>query len=72
MNMTWTLIYNTLGIGNLWAAMRVESIGADKSRAIWTIIAEPAQVGAEALPGFKNFLQGFADDAMGNVLKLFV
>ena len=72
MNMTWTLIYNTLGIGNLWAAMRVESIGADKSRAIWTIIAEPAQGGAEALPGFKDFLQGFADDAMGNVLKLFV
>ncbi|MGE7962459.1 SRPBCC family protein [Pseudomonas sp. NPDC089918] len=72
LNMTWTLIYNTLGIGNLWAAMRVESIGADKSRAIWTIIAEPAQGSEQALSGFKDFLQGFADDAMGNVLKLFV
>ncbi|MGF6491290.1 SRPBCC family protein [Pseudomonas frederiksbergensis] len=72
LNMTWTLIYNTLGIGNLWAAMSVESLGAGKSRATWTIIAEPAQGGADALPGFKNFLQGFADDAMGNVLKLFV
>ncbi|MHC8369587.1 SRPBCC family protein [Pseudomonas sp. MDT1-85] len=72
LNMTWTTIYNTLGVANLWAAMNVESLGAGKSRATWTIIAEPAQGGAEALPGFKNFVQGFADDAMGNVLKLFV
>jgi hypothetical protein len=72
LNMTWTTIYNTLGVANLWAAMSVESLGANKSRAIWTIIAEPAQGGAEALPGFKDFVQGFADDAMRNVLKLFV
>ena len=72
LNMTWTTIYNTLGVANLWAAMSVESLEADKSRATWTIIAEPAQGGAEALPGFKDFVQGFADDAMGNVLKLFV
>ncbi|WP_448091494.1 SRPBCC family protein [Pseudomonas lini] len=72
LNMTWTTIYNTLGVANLWAAMSVESLGAGKSRATWTIIAEPAQGGAEALPGFKDFVQGFADDAMGNVLKLFV
>ncbi len=72
LNMTWTTIYNTLGVANLWAAMSVESLGANKSRATWTIIAEPAQGGAEGLPGFKDFVQGFADDAMGNVLKLFV
>ncbi|ATE80348.1 SRPBCC family protein [Pseudomonas frederiksbergensis] len=72
LNMTWTTIYNTLGVANLWAAMSVESLDADKSRATWTIIAEPAQGGAEALPGFKQFVQGFADDAMGNVVKLFV
>lgn len=72
LNMTWTTIYNTLGVANLWAAMSVESLGTDKSRATWTIIAEPAQGGAEALQGFKDFVQGFADDAMGNVLKLFV
>ncbi|MGH8348975.1 MAG: SRPBCC family protein [Pseudomonas sp.] len=70
-HMTWTTIYNTLGVANLWAAMSVESLDADKSRATWTIIAEPAQGGAEALPGFKDFVQGFADDAMSNVLKLF-
>lgn len=72
LNMTWTTIYNTLGVANLWAAMSVESLGTGKSRATWTIIAEPAQGGTEALPGFKDFVQGFADDAMGNVLKLFV
>ena len=72
LNMTWTTIYNTLGVANLWAAMSVESLGTDKSRATWTIIAEPAQGGAEALPGFKEFVQGFADDARGNVVKLFV
>ena len=71
LNMTWTTIYNTLGVANLWAAMSVEPLAADKSRATWTIIAEPAQGGAEALPGFKEFVQGFADDAMNNVLKLF-
>ena len=71
-SMTWTTIYNTLGVANLWAAMKVESLGEGQSRATWTIIAEPASGGTEALPGFKDFVQGFADDAMGNVLKLFV
>ncbi|KJZ51116.1 MULTISPECIES: SRPBCC family protein [Pseudomonas] len=70
-HMTWTTIYNTLGVANLWAAMSVEPLDAGKSRATWTIIAEPAQGGAEALPGFKDFVQGFADDAMNNVLRLF-
>lgn len=70
--MTWTTIYNTLGVANLWAAMSVEALGAGMSRATWTIIADPAQGGAEALPGFKDFVQGFADDAMSNVSKLFV
>jgi hypothetical protein len=71
LNMTWTTIYNTLGVANLWAAMSVEPLSAGKSRATWTIIAEPAQGGAEALPGFNDFVQGFADDSMNNVLKLF-
>jgi hypothetical protein len=71
LNMTWTTIYNTLGVANLWAAMSVEPLGTNKSRATWTIIAEPAQGGAEALPGFTDFVQGFADDSMNNVLKLF-
>ncbi len=72
LSMTWTTIYNTLGVANLWAAMNVEALGTGKSRATWTIIAEPAGGGEEALRGFKDFVQGFADEAMGNVLRLFV
>ncbi len=72
LSMTWTTIYNTLGVANLWAAMNVEALGTGKSRATWTIIAEPAGGGEEALPGFRDFVQGFADDGMGNVLRLFV
>jgi hypothetical protein len=71
-SMTWTTIYNTLGVAQLWAAMSVEALGANKSRATWTIIAEPTQGGGQALPEFNAFVQGFADDAMNNVLKLFV
>ena len=71
LSMTWTTIYNTLGVANLWAAMQVTPLGAGKSVATWSIIAEPAQGDADALPGFKAFVQGFADDAMNNVLKLF-
>ncbi len=70
-SMTWTTIYNTLGVANLWAAMSVEALNTDTSRATWTIIAEPAQGGEAGLPAFKAFMQGFADDAMGNVLKMF-
>ena len=71
LSMTWTTIYNTLGVGNLWAAMQVEAVGAGKSVATWSIIAEPAQGASAALPGFKDFVQGFADDSMRNVLQLF-
>ncbi|MBX8487737.1 SRPBCC family protein [Pseudomonas cichorii] len=69
--MTWSLIYTSLPVGNLWAAMTVESTGDNDSVATWTIIAEPDQGGPEALPGFQEFLQGFADSAMSNVRSLF-
>ncbi|MCO7566995.1 SRPBCC family protein [Pseudomonas sp. S 311-6] len=70
MTMTWSLIYTSLNIGNLWAAMQVEALDGQHSRATWTIQAEPWEGGAEALPGFQAFLQGFADEAMGNVRTL--
>jgi len=70
MCMTWSLIYTTLNIGNLWAAMQVTAVDAHSSRATWTIQAEPWEGGPEALPGFQAFLQGFADEAMGNVKNL--
>lgn len=64
LQMTWTLIYTTLGIARLWAAMQVEPLGPDRSRVTWRIIAEP--VGEDA-QGFEQFVQGFADDALENV-----
>ncbi|WP_095101930.1 SRPBCC family protein [Pseudomonas sp. Irchel 3A5] len=71
MSMTWSLIYTSLNIGNLWAAMNVEEKGPAQCVATWTIIGEPASGGPETLTDFEAFLQAFADDAMKNVRKLF-
>lgn len=71
MYMTWSLIYTSLNIGNLWAAMSVEETGPAQCVAAWTIIGEPATGGPETLPDFQAFLQAFADDAMNNVRQLF-
>ncbi len=70
MHMTWSLIYTSLNIGNLWAAMQVEVLDEGHSRATWTIQAEPWEGGEDAMPAFQAFLQGFADEAMGNVRNL--
>ncbi|WP_342623830.1 SRPBCC family protein [Pseudomonas alkylphenolica] len=70
MYMTWSLIYTSLNIGNLWAAMQVEAVDERRARATWTIRAEPYTGGSDALPGFQAFLQGFADDALNNVRNL--
>ncbi len=70
MYMTWSLIYTSLNIGNLWAAMQVEAVDERRARATWTIQAEPYTGGTDALPGFQAFLQGFADDALNNVRNL--
>jgi hypothetical protein len=67
MRMTWTTIYNTLGVARLWAAMSVEPLGQGCSRATWTIIAEPVEQEVEA---FEAFLQAFADGALENVRQL--
>ncbi len=64
MYMTWTTLYNTLGVARLWAAMRVEALGSGSSKATWTLIGEPADA---AQAGFEEFIQHFADSALGNV-----
>lgn len=66
MCMTWTTIYNTLGIGNLWAGMTVEALEEGRCRATWRIIAQPAQPDRESA-AFETFVQAFADSAMENV-----
>lgn len=68
MQMTWTTIYNTLGVARLWAAMRVEVLEEGRSRVTWTIIAEPVEQGME---GFEAFVQAFADSALENVRQMF-
>ncbi|MGA9702988.1 SRPBCC family protein [Pseudomonas sp.] len=67
MHMTWTTIYNTLGVARLWAAISVQAIGPQCSRVIWTIIAEPVD---SAQAGFEAFVQDFANSALENVRKL--
>ncbi|NWC94203.1 MULTISPECIES: SRPBCC family protein [unclassified Pseudomonas] len=67
MQMTWTTIYNTLGVARLWAAMSVEALGERCARVTWTIIAEPVEHGME---GFDAFVQAFADSALENVRQM--
>lgn len=67
MQMTWTMIYNTLGIARLWAAICVQGLGAQCSRVTWTIIAEPLDA---AQAGFESFVQSFIDSALENVRRL--
>ncbi|AUG05172.1 SRPBCC family protein [Pseudomonas sp. S09G 359] len=67
MHMTWTTIYNTLGVASLWAAIRVQALGTQCSRVTWTIIAEPVDA---AQVGFEQFVQDFADSALENVRRL--
>ncbi|QUW67781.1 SRPBCC family protein [Pseudomonas synxantha] len=71
MTMTWSLIYTSLNIGNLWALMEVAPQGPDQSLATWTIIGQPCTGGEVDMPAFEAFLQGFADDAMKNLQALF-
>jgi len=71
MSMTWTTIYNNLGIRNLWASMTVVPASEQSCNATWSIIAEPAEGNPASPEEFHDFLQGFADDAMSNVQKLF-
>jgi amino acid adenylation domain-containing protein/thioester reductase-like protein len=67
MSMTWTLIHTTLPVGSLWAAMEVHALNAGRSRAVWTIQAEPLPGGSLSGDAFTQFLQGFAEGAMQEV-----
>lgn len=67
MCMTWTTIYNTLGVARLWAAMSVERLGEGCSRATWTLMGEPLET---AQAEFEQFVQAFADSALENVRQM--
>ena len=67
MCMTWTTLYNTLGVARLWAAMRVEALDAKHARATWTLIGEPVDTPQAE---FERFAQAFADSALENVRRM--
>ncbi|HEX8588552.1 SRPBCC family protein [Pseudomonas sp.] len=71
MFMTWTTLYNNLGVSRLWASMTVVPRDEASCVATWTIIAEPMNDNSMSADDFKAFLQGFADGAMNNVPLLF-
>lgn len=68
MYMTWTTLYNTLGVARLWAAMQVEALGTGCSRATWTLMGEPVDTTHAA---FEQFVQTFADTALENARQMF-
>ncbi len=67
MHLTWTTLYNTLGLARLWAAMSVEALGAGSSRATWTLVGE-AQETTQA--EFEQFAQAFTKGALENVRQM--
>ncbi|MRV75666.1 SRPBCC family protein [Duganella sp. FT92W] len=71
MVMTWSLLYTTFNIGNLWAAMRVEELGASRCKVTWDIVGEPWTGGPEAQPAFNAFVAGFLEMAMSNLRTVF-
>ena len=70
MVMTWSLIYTSFNIGNLWASMRVEPLSENSSRVTWDIAGEPWDMAAGGQPGFEEFVNGFLDMAMTNIKEI--
>ena len=67
MYMTWSTIFNTFGIGNLWASMSVKALSDRECLATWNVIADPMANTQQPLEELQNFIQEFMDDAMSNV-----
>ena len=70
MHMTWSTLFNTLGIGNLWASMTVKALSDRECLATWNVIADPMVNAEQTLDELQNFIQGFIDEAMANVRML--
>ena len=67
MYMTWSTIFNTFGIGNLWASMSVKALSDRECLATWNVIADPMANTQQPVAELQNFIQEFMDDAMANV-----
>lgn len=66
--MTWTLIYATFNIENLWARMSVNALGERECEAVWDIVGDPCTGTRQE---FEAFIDGFLAMAMGNLDKMF-
>jgi hypothetical protein len=71
MRMTWSLLYSTFNIGNLWSEMRVEPVASSRCNVVWEIVGEPWEGGAAAVPEFEKFIEGYLDMAMSNIKAMF-
>lgn len=71
MTMTWTLIYTTFDIGNMWASMEVIPRGDNACTAIYRIVGEARSGDPKDQPAFDAFAEGFLEMAMGNLRELF-
>ncbi len=70
MIMSWSLIYTSLDIKNLWSSMRVQSDGNDSCVVIWDIAGEPLSEDT-AQNDFNEFLSNFATASMDEVKNHF-
>lgn len=68
MVMTWSLLFTTFNIANLWARMSVQPRGARQCEVLWEIAGDPV-TGSRA--DFEAFIDGFLAMAMGNLDKKF-
>lgn len=71
MQMSWTLLYTTFNIGNLWSSMRVQALNEQQCEVFWDIIADPWEGSEAARPEFNAFLEGFLGMAMSNLEGMF-
>jgi len=71
MQMTWTLIYTTFDIGNMWASMEVLPRGDNACTAIYRIAGEARSGDPKDQPAFDKFAVDFLKMAMDNLRLMF-
>jgi hypothetical protein len=71
MTMTWTLIYTTFDIGNMWASMQVVARGDNACTATYRIAGEARSGDPKDQPAFDRFAVDFLKMAMDNLRAMF-
>ncbi|VVE89195.1 SRPBCC family protein [Pandoraea bronchicola] len=71
MTMSWTLIYTTFDIGNMWASMEVVPRGENACTATYRIVGEARSGNPKDQPAFDAFAVGFLKMAMDNLRTMF-